>query len=132
MSGIVRQAGCIVLRGDCAIVRRTVNGDWVFPKGHLEPGELPEQAAGREVAEETGLHVDIGPEVGQDTFNYGGEVRQVVYFLGHVRRELPTWPQHLNRDAFPIPLEQVRRTLSFEGSRALWDRARELEKEQQG
>ena len=30
-------------------------GHWGFPKGHLEPGETPVQAAGRELAEETGL-----------------------------------------------------------------------------
>jgi 8-oxo-dGTP pyrophosphatase MutT (NUDIX family) len=29
--------------------------NWGFPKGHVEPGELPEAAALREVAEETGL-----------------------------------------------------------------------------
>lgn len=27
---------------------------WTFPKGHLEPGETPAEAAGREVLEETG------------------------------------------------------------------------------
>ena len=30
---------------------------WDIPKGMLEPGELPRQAAVRELAEETGLHV---------------------------------------------------------------------------
>lgn len=28
---------------------------WSLPKGHIEPGETPEQAAVREVAEETGI-----------------------------------------------------------------------------
>ena len=31
------------------------HGNWGFPKGHLEPSELPIAAARREVAEETGL-----------------------------------------------------------------------------
>lgn len=30
-------------------------GHWGFPKGHVESGETPEQAAARETAEETGL-----------------------------------------------------------------------------
>src|SRR2546425_498632 len=30
--------------------------NWGFPKGHLEPGEPPADAARREVAEETGLN----------------------------------------------------------------------------
>jgi 8-oxo-dGTP pyrophosphatase MutT (NUDIX family) len=31
------------------------HGNWGFPKGHLEPGEEPAEAARREIAEETGL-----------------------------------------------------------------------------
>ena len=29
---------------------------WGFPKGHVDPGETPESAAMREIAEETGIH----------------------------------------------------------------------------
>jgi 8-oxo-dGTP pyrophosphatase MutT (NUDIX family) len=59
------------------VVRRTVDGvvyllihdghrNWGFPKGHLDRGEGPAEAARREVAEETGLtglalHDDLGP-----------------------------------------------------------------------
>jgi len=35
-------------------------GKWGMPGGHMEPGEQPEQAARRELLEETGLQVD-GP-----------------------------------------------------------------------
>lgn len=38
------------------LLLRQMNGNWVFPKGHLEPGESPLQAALREVQEETGVH----------------------------------------------------------------------------
>jgi 8-oxo-dGTP diphosphatase len=31
-------------------------GQWTFPKGHIEKGEKPEQAAVREIAEEIGLN----------------------------------------------------------------------------
>lgn len=39
------------------IARRNRAGrlEWCLPKGHLEPGETPEQAAVREIAEETGI-----------------------------------------------------------------------------
>jgi 8-oxo-dGTP pyrophosphatase MutT (NUDIX family) len=127
----VLQAGCIVLRGKYAILRRTADGHWVFPKGHVESGELPSEAARREVAEETGLQVEVGGEVGTDTFTYQGETRQVIYYLALVVAELSTWREHSGIDAFAIPLAQVRQTLSFASSRVLWDRALELEKEQQ-
>lgn len=54
----VRCAGGIVLgeRGTIAMIRnRGGSGAWLFPKGHIEPGESDEAAARREVEEETGL-----------------------------------------------------------------------------
>lgn len=46
-----------------AIIHRPRYDDWSFPKGHLEPGETWEQAACREVAEETGFSGDLGREL---------------------------------------------------------------------
>ena len=37
---------------------------WSLPKGHIEEGETPEQAAIREVAEETGINSDITKSLG--------------------------------------------------------------------
>jgi ADP-ribose pyrophosphatase YjhB (NUDIX family) len=37
---------------------------WSLPKGHIEEGETPEQAAMREVAEETGIHSSIERSLG--------------------------------------------------------------------
>jgi ADP-ribose pyrophosphatase YjhB (NUDIX family) len=37
---------------------------WSLPKGHIEEGETPEQAALREVAEETGIQSEIEKSLG--------------------------------------------------------------------
>jgi ADP-ribose pyrophosphatase YjhB (NUDIX family) len=37
---------------------------WSLPKGHIEEGETPEQAALREVAEETGIQSEIAKSLG--------------------------------------------------------------------
>jgi 8-oxo-dGTP pyrophosphatase MutT (NUDIX family) len=62
----VRAAGGVVTADDgrLAVVYRPKYDDWTFPKGKLEPGENEEQAALREVHEETGLDVELGRELG--------------------------------------------------------------------
>ena len=56
-------AGAVVFRPgrEVLLVHRPRYDDWSFPKGKLDPGELAAVAAVREVAEETGLHVRLGP-----------------------------------------------------------------------
>lgn len=56
-------AGGLVGRGDEALLIALKGGDrWQIPKGHVEAGETVEQAAVREVEEETGV---LGRPLGQ-------------------------------------------------------------------
>ena len=48
---------------EVALVHRPKYGDWTFPKGKLEPGETDEDAARREVHEETGYECVLGHEL---------------------------------------------------------------------
>jgi 8-oxo-dGTP pyrophosphatase MutT (NUDIX family) len=41
------------------LIKSSGDGDWGFPKGHLEPGEKGIDAAIRETYEETGLNIQI-------------------------------------------------------------------------
>lgn len=67
MSGVVRTveaAGGVVERdGRIAVVHRPRYDDWSLPKGKLDRGERFEQAALREVEEETGLRCALGDEL---------------------------------------------------------------------
>jgi len=64
----IEAAGGVVMRKgpdetEIAIVHRPRYDDWSFPKGKLDPGETFEEAALREVREETGLICRLGPEL---------------------------------------------------------------------
>ncbi len=54
---ILVAAGALILdgAGHVLLCRRADDGTWVFPGGYMEPGETTEEAARREVFEETGL-----------------------------------------------------------------------------
>ncbi len=67
--------------------------DWSLPKGKLEPGEGDEDAALREVAEETGYACTLGDEVA--TFRYRdlhGRAKQVRFFRMAIESALPWAP----------------------------------------
>ena len=49
--------------------------DWSFPKGKLDRGELAPVAAVREVAEETGLHVRLGPPLAGQRYPVPAAIR---------------------------------------------------------
>lgn len=112
----------MILYGDGVVLRRTPRGEWVFPKGHVEQGESPAQAAAREAEEETGLQVDLVRPVGEIVFARHGTRYRVLFYLARVVRELPSWREHRGRDAEIVPLGEVRQTLTFANSRDLWER----------
>ena len=68
------------------VLRRRDRNEWVFPKGHLERGELSQEAAIREVREETGLDVSLVGPLGSTeyTFRQGSRIHHKVvdWFLG--------------------------------------------------
>jgi 8-oxo-dGTP diphosphatase len=92
--GPVLAAGGIMLRSGeplFAIVRMRKRGDWVLPKGKLEPGETPRAAAEREAIEETGHLVTVHEFLGTLAYEVGGRAK-VVHFWRMEAEAAPSRP----------------------------------------
>jgi 8-oxo-dGTP pyrophosphatase MutT (NUDIX family) len=51
-------AGCLIHEDKVLLVKHKKLGLWLNPGGHIDPGELPHEAAEREFYEETGVFVE--------------------------------------------------------------------------
>lgn len=98
---IRRAAGCIVYREVAGephfLLIRDPYERWTLAKGHLEGNESDQEAAIREVAEETGIHGQLGPLVGTIVYTFfahGHQVeKRVTFFLMKVSNDITATPQ---------------------------------------
>jgi 8-oxo-dGTP diphosphatase len=80
---VIRAAGGVVLRdGLVLLVHRPRYDDWTFPKGKAMDGETDEEAALREVNEETGLRCALERKLGTTEYvDSRGRPKRVRWWL---------------------------------------------------
>lgn len=119
----IEGAGGVVFdpRGRVLLIRHR-NGAWVFPKGHLDPGEDHLTAAVREVEEEAGVACACPrpDEIWRTEYtNAGGVPRRVTWFrLRSDATEADMREALFPEGAFLDPAQALAR-LSFEEDRKL-------------
>lgn len=123
--GEVRGAGGVVFRPDGAVlVLRHIEGTWVFPKGHIDPGETALGAALREVEEEAGVVTRCpDPDFWVTTRyeNARGVPRAITWFWLLTEAEGPTLREALFPEGGFYPAAEARARLSFGEDRRLLD-----------
>jgi 8-oxo-dGTP diphosphatase len=116
MSAEVRAAGGVVLDPDgrVALVHRPRYDDWTLPKGKLDRGESFEDAALREVEEETGLRCRLVRELPSSEYvDPKGRSKLVRYWLMEVEHD-PGFVTNKEVDELRwVPVEEAPALLSY-------------------
>ena len=103
---------------------------WSLPKGHIEEGETPEEAAIREVAEETGIKSEISRELGVIDFWFmagGKRIHKTVhhYLFKEVGGALQAQESEVDVAQW-FPLEEIATLLAYPDEKKLIARSGEL------
>lgn len=120
-------------RGSAALIGRLDRRGrllWSLPKGHIESGETPEQAAIREVAEETGIAGRVLAPLGKIDYWFVAEDRRVHKTVHHflmeaVGGELSDEDLEVTEVAW-VPLGELDRRLAYADERRLVRLATEM------
>jgi 8-oxo-dGTP pyrophosphatase MutT (NUDIX family) len=117
------------------IARRNRGGrlEWCLPKGHVESGETPPQAAVREILEETGIEGQVIRLLGSIDYWFLGETHRVHKVVHHYLLSAKGGfltaendPDAEAEEAAWVPLDQLRERLAYPNERRLVQVARRL------
>lgn len=91
-------SGGVVISEKGILLLKKFNSNWVLPKGRIEEGETREQAAIREVQEETGIKSNILRYIGEIHYTFYNPVEQeqihkTVYWYLMEAENIITTPQ---------------------------------------
>jgi 8-oxo-dGTP diphosphatase len=113
----VHAAGGVVIDrdGQVVLVHRPRYDDWAFPKGKLDPGESFEDAALREVEEETGLRCRLVRELPSSEYHDNkGRSKVVRYWLMEVEDEVGFVPNDEVDELRRLPLDDALAVLTYD------------------
>ena len=126
-------AGGVVVRSggglQICLIRPAGRSVWGLPKGGIEAGETPAQAAVREVAEETGIDGVVDTELGSIDYTFysredGGRVHKTVrYYLMHATGGDTADHDHEVSEARWVRLGEALRLMTYPNERDMVRRA---------
>ncbi|HEY6777825.1 MAG TPA: NUDIX hydrolase [Thermoleophilaceae bacterium] len=113
----VEAAGGVVLDEDgrVVLVHRPRYDDWTLPKGKLDPGESFEEAALREVEEETGLRCRLVRELPSIEYRDAkGRPKVVRYWLMEVEADVGFVPNDEVDELRRLPIDEALALLTYD------------------
>lgn len=118
-----KSCGCIIINDNKVLIIEQINGEYGFPKGHIEVGESEEECAIRETFEEVGVDVKVDSNL-RFSISYivhGDVSKEAVYFVSFLNgsSDITIQEEELT-DAFWIDIDEVKDILSFDNLKDLW------------
>ena len=119
-----KSCGSIIIFNEEVLIIKQNNGDYGFPKGHMEKGETEIETAFRETKEEVNLNVVLD-ENRRYMITYkvnDNIIKDVVYFVGTIsdKNNLKIDKNEL-KDAFFVKKEEVINILTHNNLKELWN-----------
>lgn len=123
--------GLVIRNGEMLLISTRKGRRWQLPKGHLEAGETPEQAAVRETREETGVTGRVRASLPQVTYRFaerGVRIhKKVDYFLLDFEEgDVANYDRKEVSGAAWFPFAEALRRLSFDNERQVAQAAYDL------
>jgi 8-oxo-dGTP pyrophosphatase MutT (NUDIX family) len=122
----IAQAGAVVFKSGreaprVLLVKARRNPQlWIFPKGHIEDGESPDETALRETREEAGVAADLLSRIGALEFESGKDIVHVEYYLVRWAADVPSDEE---RERRWCSVEDAADLITFDGARTLLAKA---------
>ena len=130
-----KSCGAVVFTRDGGDIKYVIihakNGDYGFPKGHVENLETELQTAHREVMEETGLRVDFLEGFCEEfsyTFKRGAKTvtKQVVYFLAEFSEQTPVFQESELVGIKLLDFDKAMKMLRFDNAKRTLQKANDF------
>jgi 8-oxo-dGTP pyrophosphatase MutT (NUDIX family) len=109
-----------------ARLNRAGRVEWCLPKGHLETGETPEQAAIREIEEETGIRGRVVGSLGTIDYWFSADGRRIHKVVHHFLLEATGGllsvdgdPDQEAIDVAWVPMPRLSQLLAFPNERKI-------------
>lgn len=123
-ASVIQAAGGLVWRDsprgkEVAVIHRARYGDWTLPKGKLNAGERWQDAAIREVKEETGCNVQLGSFAGSVSYTVKGVPKIVLFWNMNPLGECEFQPSEEVGELVWLPVQKALAKLDYAGERSL-------------
>jgi 8-oxo-dGTP pyrophosphatase MutT (NUDIX family) len=125
-----RQVAVVAIRRghdgvEMCLIRRKESEKWAIPKGFIDSGDTPEQAALTEALEEAGIKGELmGGAIGTYEYVKWSAPLTVAVYVMEVLEEQASWREMKFRERSWRPVEEAAGLLASHPVLPLWDRVK--------